>query len=94
MLKPHYDRCGRKRAITGKTEKALEKSLRECPDATLQERKDALGPDMFRQDGLGVIKTAEGTLQKKSQRAAEQDREDVALKRADWFECQPGVDPE
>jgi hypothetical protein len=49
---------------------------------------------MFRQDGLGVIKTAEGTLQKKSQRAAEQDREDVALKRADWFECQPGVDPE
>jgi hypothetical protein len=49
---------------------------------------------MFRQDGLGVIKTAEGKLQKKSQRAAEQDREDVALKRADWFECQPGVDPE
>ena len=42
-LKPHYDRCGRKRAITGRTEKALEKNLRECPDATLQERKDALG---------------------------------------------------
>lgn len=42
-LKPHTDRCGRKRSISGKTEKALEKHLREHPDATLQERKDALG---------------------------------------------------
>ena len=42
-LKPRYDRCGRKRAIAGKTEKALEQHLREHPDATLQERKDALG---------------------------------------------------
>jgi len=42
-LKPHDDRCGRKRAIIGEAEEALEKSLRECPDATLQERKDALG---------------------------------------------------
>lgn len=42
-LKPRYDRCGRKRSITGKTEKDLEKHIREYPDATLQERKDALG---------------------------------------------------
>lgn len=33
-------------------------------------------------------------FQKKSSRAAEQDREDVALKRADWRSSQEGVDPE
>ena len=42
-LKPRYERCGRKRSITGKTEEALKKHVREYPDATLQERKDALG---------------------------------------------------
>lgn len=42
-LKPRYHRCGRKRAITGKIENALEEHLRAHPDATLQERKDALG---------------------------------------------------
>lgn len=41
-LEPRMDRCGRKRAIAGKTERALEKHLRDHPDATLQERKDAL----------------------------------------------------
>lgn len=33
-------------------------------------------------------------IQKKSSRAAEQDREDVAVKRADWQSAQPSVDPE
>ena len=33
-------------------------------------------------------------LQKKSSRAAEQDRPDVARKRKDWRECQETVDPE
>lgn len=42
-LEPHTDRCGRKRAIKGEAEEALKKHLREHPDATLQERKDALG---------------------------------------------------
>lgn len=42
-LKPRYARCGRKRSITGKAEKALEDHLRKHPDATLQERKEALG---------------------------------------------------
>jgi transposase len=42
-LKPHTDRCGRKRAVTGSTEQALRKHLREQPDATLEERRDALG---------------------------------------------------
>lgn len=42
-LKPHYERCGRKRSIRGKTEVALREHLRAHPDATLQERKDALG---------------------------------------------------
>jgi transposase len=41
-LKPRYERCGRKRSIRDKTEEALKKSVREHPDATLQERKDAL----------------------------------------------------
>ena len=42
-LKPRYANCGRKRSITGKVEKALEEHLRNHPDATLQERKEALG---------------------------------------------------
>jgi len=42
-LEPRYARCGRKRSITGKTEEALEEHLRNHPDATLQERKEALG---------------------------------------------------
>ena len=42
-LKPRYERCGRKRSIRGKAEEALRKHVREHPDATLQERKEALG---------------------------------------------------
>ena len=34
------------------------------------------------------------TLQKKSSRAAEQDREDVAIKRADWKSSQENIDPQ
>lgn len=42
-LKPRYERCGRKRLIRDKTEEALKKHVRDHPDATLQERKEALG---------------------------------------------------
>jgi transposase len=42
-LEPRYANCGRKRSITGEIEKALEEHLRNHPDATLQERKEALG---------------------------------------------------
>lgn len=42
-LKPHTDRRGRKRAISGATEEALREHLRQHPDATLQERREALG---------------------------------------------------
>ena len=42
-LKPHTDRRGRKRAISGPTEEALREHLRQHPDATLQERREALG---------------------------------------------------
>jgi len=71
-LKPRYDRCGRKRSITGKAEKDLERHIREYPDATLQERKDAL-------ELACTVKTVWLSMQrlkarlKKSQRAAEQD---------------------
>jgi transposase len=66
-LKPRYDRCGRKRSITGKIEQALEKHLRERPDATLQERNAAgtqrcTGPDMYHQDSLGFPEATEGSL--------------------------------
>jgi hypothetical protein len=49
---------------------------------------------MYDQDGLGFPEATERTLSQKLQPAAEQDREDVALKRADWFECQASVDAE
>lgn len=42
-LKPHTDRCGRKRCISGDEEAALEKHVRAYPDATLEERRIALG---------------------------------------------------
>lgn len=42
-LKPQTDRCGRKRAVSGEIETALEEHIREHPDATLQERREALG---------------------------------------------------
>ena len=41
-LKPRHG-GGRKRAVSGKTEEALIRHLRERPDATLAERRDALG---------------------------------------------------
>ena len=41
-LKPHHG-GGRQRAVCGKIEDALLRHLREHPDATLQERRDALG---------------------------------------------------
>lgn len=42
-LKPHTDRCGRKRAVSGASEDALRRHIREHPDATLEERRGALG---------------------------------------------------
>lgn len=42
-LRPHTDRYGRKRAVSGETEKSLQRHIREHPDATLEERRDALG---------------------------------------------------
>ncbi len=42
-LKPRTDRCGRKRSISGEDERALIQHLQEFPDATVQERKQALG---------------------------------------------------
>jgi transposase len=42
-LAPHTDRCGRKRAVAGQTQEDLQRHLREQPDATLEERRDALG---------------------------------------------------
>lgn len=42
-LKPHTDRYGRKRAVSGEIEKALQRHLCEYPDATLEERREALG---------------------------------------------------
>lgn len=41
-LMPHHG-GGRKRAVSGETEEALIRHLREHPDATLAERRDALG---------------------------------------------------
>ena len=42
-LKPHTDRCGRKRCISEEDEHSLEEHVRVHPDATLQERRAALG---------------------------------------------------
>ena len=42
-LAPHTDRCGRKPAVAGQTQEDLQRHLREQPDATLEERRDALG---------------------------------------------------
>ena len=44
-LKPHTYRCGRRRSIRGQAEEDLENHVRTHPDATLQERRDALGLD-------------------------------------------------
>lgn len=42
-LKPHTDRCGRKRCIRGAAEDALVKHVNDNPDATAEERRVALG---------------------------------------------------
>ena len=42
-LAPHTDRCGRKPAIRDRSEAALKQHVREHPDATLAERRRALG---------------------------------------------------
>lgn len=42
-LVPHTSRRGRRRAVRGDTEEALRQHVRDFPDATLKERRDALG---------------------------------------------------
>ena len=42
-LTPHTDRCGRKPCISGEDKDALEEHVRAYPDATLEERRVALG---------------------------------------------------
>ena len=42
-LEPRTYRRGRKRSVAGETEEALRQHLRRPPDATLEERREALG---------------------------------------------------
>lgn len=49
---------------------------------------------MLGEDTLANVTQDGLTFQKKSSRAAEQDRKDVALKRADWRSSQDSVDPD
>lgn len=49
---------------------------------------------MHREDHVADAPTLGLPLQKKSSRAAERDRPDVAQRRADWQDCQEQIDPE
>jgi hypothetical protein len=68
-----------------------------CPDATLAELRRWLCQthNVSASNGLmwKTLSRLELTYKKKSLRAAEQDRADVAKARAEWREKQPGLSP-
>jgi len=49
---------------------------------------------MLRENDVADVAASGVAFQKKSSRAAEQDRQDVALQRADWHHCQVEIDPQ
>ena len=78
--------CGRKTLLTAGRKARLQKLVAAQPDATLAE----LGARMDRRFGTSTVdlwlRKLGLTCKKRTPRAAEQDRPDVAEKRAHWHE--------
>jgi transposase len=75
-------------------EDALRQAVREHPDATPAEHRDRLKLPASRVTVWRALRRLGLTRKKKSTRAAEQDRPDVAEARRQWPKKLEGVDPE
>jgi len=87
-LQPQVHLRGRKPAIVGEKLEQLRQHLIDYPDATLAERIEALELDCCVNTMWLTIRRL-GCRYKKTSRAAEQDRPDVARRRVDWRERLP-----
>jgi transposase len=88
---------GQSRSPLKRHEEWLLELVRREPDLTLEEIQGRLLDERQRKAGLGSIWRffdRHGISFKKSLRAAEQDRPDVAVARAEWAQNQAELDPE
>ena len=88
---------GQSRSPLKKHEEWLLALVRQEPDLTLEEIQRRLLEERQQKAGLGRFggsSTATASASKKSVRAAEQDRPDVAAARMAWADDQPKLDPD
>jgi transposase len=88
---------GQSRSPLKKHEEWLLELVRREPDLTLEEIQRRLLDERQQQAGIGSVWRffdRHGISFKKSVRAAEQDRPDVAAARTAWVDNQPGLDPD
>jgi transposase len=88
---------GQSRSPLKKHEEWLLALVRQEPDLTLEEIQRRLLEECQQKAGLGRFggsSTATASASKKSVRAAEQDRPDVAAARMAWADDQPKLDPD
>jgi transposase len=87
---------GQSRSPLKKHEEWLLGLVGQEPDLTLEEIQRRLLDERQQKAGLGSVWrfTATASALKKSVRAAEQDRPDVAAARTAWADNQPGLDPD
>lgn len=91
-LAPRYGRTGGRRKILAEHQEKLREILAQRPDMTLEQMRDTLELDCTIQ-AIHYALLRMGYSYKKTLRASEQDREDVAIAREAWRRRQGKLDP-
>jgi transposase len=91
-IAPRHHLAGRKPQIVLSHQRAMRTALGQKPDLTLQELRRAVGLECSLQ-AIHVVLVKMGLTYKKTLRAAEQDRPDIARARRHWGRRQGGLDP-
>jgi transposase len=92
-LAPRVPSAGRKPGWPAYADR-LRAAIGETPDATLEELRDRLGLIIALSTLWRAIAALGLSVKKKVLRAAEQDRPDVAAKRQQFRDAQPGLEPD
>jgi transposase len=90
---PEPNRGGRKALIQGEAAESLRAAVRDAPDATLEELREATGFTGCLMTVWRAIGRLKITRKKKSLRAQEQLDPEVVAQRGRWVERTAGVDP-
>lgn len=92
-ISPRHHRSGRKPVLIQHHREQLRKMLAKNPDLTLEEMRNNLGVSCTIQAVHYVLADMKLTYKKKTLRASEQDRPDIAKGRKRWRRLQPSWDP-